>query len=383
MVLINVKIVPVTSPTIDNGFIEFDKTIVTFGDMADYHGSDGIDARGAIVLPGFVDAHTHLGLCEDSLGFEGDDCNEMTDPCTPHLRAVDAVNALDLCFQEALAAGITCVATGPGSANPIAGQIAVIKTYGRCVDDMVVKAPAAMKLALGENPKTVYNEKKATPSTRMATAAIIREQLTKAREYAKKRADDKDADYDARLEALMPVVGGSLRVHIHAHRADDIFTALRLSREFGLDAAIVHCTQGHMIAEELSQNGVKAMCGPLLTDRSKPELRDSTPATPGVLCAAGVKTAIVTDHPVIPIQYLPLCASLAVREGMEYSRAIEAITIRPAEICGVEDRVGSIEVGKDADLLLFENDPLALNGKPKCVIADGSVVCGSLQSPGE
>jgi imidazolonepropionase-like amidohydrolase len=224
------------------------------------------------------------------------------------------VNALDLCFQEALAAGITCVATGPGSANPIAGQIAVIKTYGRCVDDMVVKAPAAMKLALGENPKTVYNEKKATPSTRMATAAIIREQLTKAREYAKKRADDKDADYDARLEALMPVVGGSLRVHIHAHRADDIFTALRLSREFGLDAAIVHCTQGHMIAEELSQNGVKAMCGPLLTDRSKPELRDSTPATHRCFVCRGSQDSHCHRPPRDSYSvFAPLCQSCGTR----------------------------------------------------------------------
>jgi len=375
MNIINAKIYTMCGDIINNGFVEFNNKITALGKMEDFPGGDAYDANGLMIFPGFIDAHTHIGICEDSLGFEGDDCNEMTDPCTPHLRAIDAINVLDICFSEALRAGVTCVLSGPGSSNPIAGQIAAIKTYGRCIDDMIVKAPVAMKFALGENPKTVYNEKKTAPSTRMATAAIIREQLTKAMEYISKRNDEDKSEFDARLEALALLFEQGLPAHIHAHRADDIFTAVRIANEFGLNYSIVHCTQGHLIEKELAEKGVTALSGPLLCDRSKPELKDSTPATPGILSKAGIKTAIVTDHPVIPIQYLALCAGLAVREGMDYYEAIKSITVNPAEICGISDRVGTVEVGKDADMVLFDTDPLTLYAKPKMVIADGEIVC--------
>lgn len=374
MIIKNAVIYTMAGDIIKNGYIEFDKKIISVGSMYNCPSGESFDACGMSIYPGFIDAHTHIGIIEDSLNFEGDDCNEMTNPVTPELRAIDAVNALDKCFEEAAQAGITCVLTGPGSANPIAGQIAAIKTHGVCIDDMIVKAPAAMKFALGENPKTVYNSKKTAPSTRMATASIIREQLEKAREYLKKPAADRD--YDAKLQALSAVFEDGLQVHIHSHRADDIFTAVRISEEFGIDYCIIHCTQGHLIADRLAKKGVKACSGPLLTDRSKPELRDSTPATPGVLSRAGVKTAIVTDHPIIPIQYLPLCAGLAVREGMDYMDALKAITINPAEICKIDDRVGSLESGKDADMSLFDCDPLTVAAKPRMVISDGKIIYG-------
>ncbi|HQH63429.1 MAG TPA: amidohydrolase family protein, partial [Clostridiales bacterium] len=292
MRIIHANILPMRGDAIEDGFIEFDERIVALGRFDGKPAPGDIDARGATLLPGFIDAHTHLGMCEDSLGFEGDDVNEMTNPCTPNLRALDAVNVFDRCFTEALEAGVTTVATGPGSANPIAGQIAVISTNGSKIDDMVLRAPCAMKFALGENPKTVYNEKKQTPTTRMATAAIIRENLEKAREYADGRKRRKDVPFDAKLEALSLVLKGKIGAHIHAHRTDDIFTAVRIAQEYGLCYSIVHCTQGHIIAEELGRIGVSAMSGPLLCDRSKPELKDSTPATPGVLQKAGVLTAI-------------------------------------------------------------------------------------------
>lgn len=336
-----------------------------------------IDAQGATLYPGFIDAHTHLGMFEDGLGFEGDDGNEDTDPCTPQLRAIDAVNPLDRCFQEAREAGVTTVLTGPGSANPIGGQFAAIKTDGKCIDDMVIRAPAAMKFALGENPKSVYHDKNTAPVTRMATSALIREQLYKAREYFKRKQDCEEEDqpeYDIKCESLGPLLRGEIPAQIHAHRADDIFTAVRLAKEFGLQYSIVHCTQGFMAAQELAQKGVSAMCGPIISDRCKPELRESTPANPGLLDKAGVKVCIITDHPEVPIQYLPLCAGIAVRDGMDHTQALKAITIHPAEIAGISDRVGSIAVGKDADLVLYREDPLTVSARPECVIISGKVI---------
>ena len=373
MKIVNANIYTMNGDVIDNGYIVFNDKIIELGPMNEYTGGEAYDAKGAMLFPGFIDAHTHLGICEDSLGFEGDDCNEMTDPCTPNLRAVDAVNVLDVCFKEALLAGVTSVATGPGSANPIAGQIAAVKTYGNRIDDMILKAPVAMKFALGENPKNVYNEKKATPSTRMATAAIIREQLYLTGEYIKKKKKNK-SEYDAKLEALSCLFERDVTAHFHAHRTDDIFTAVRIANEFNLKFSIVHCTQGYLIAKELSGNGISAMCGPLISDRSKPELKGSTPATPGILNKCDVKIAIVTDHPVVPIQYLPLCAGLAVREGLEFYEALKAITINPAEILGISERVGSLETGKDADMVLFNEDPLTVKAKPLMVISAGIII---------
>ena len=344
---------------------------------ADDAAGEVLDAKGGWLLPGFVDAHTHLGMWEDGLGFEGDDGNEDTDPCTPQLRAVDAINPLDRCFEEAREAGVTTVVTGPGSANPIGGQLCALKTWGRRVDDMVVKAPVAMKMALGENPKTVYHGKSQAPVTRMATAAIIREALAQAARYGadkKRAAEDEDVDepeYDIKCEALLPVVEGRLPVHFHAHRADDIFTAQRLAKEFGLRYVIVHGTEAHLCADLLAQDGVPVLCGPLLCDRSKPELRQLTPANPGIVRRAGAAIGIITDHPVIPLQYLGVCAGLAVREGLPHEEALRAITIGPAQICGIDDRVGSIRVGKDADLVLFPGDPLTVAARPRAVFVGG------------
>jgi Imidazolonepropionase and related amidohydrolases len=389
---------------IEHGYVAFsgDK-IIAVGegepvgiDADEIHDAGMLYGSDAAVYPGFIDGHTHLGLAEDSLTFEGDDVNEATDPCTAQLRGLDAINPLDRCFEEARQGGITCVAAGPGSANPIGGQFAVIKTLGKRIDDMVVLAPAAMKFALGENPKNVYHGKNQGPETRMATASVIRENLIKAKKYgeawdkyytalakyksdlekAKKTDDDEpdepdEPDFDAKNAALLPVVRGILPAHFHAHRADDIFTAIRIAREFGLRYTIVHCTDGSAIADELAADGVTAFAGPNLCDRSKPELRSQSFENPGILDRAGVKLGLTTDHPVIPLQYLPLCAALAVREGMDRDSALKAITINPAEILGVDNRVGSLEPGKDADLVIWDGDPLAVMSRPSAVWING------------
>ena len=380
--IVNARVLPMDGPEIPNGYVEITGGILSGlgtmeGEAFASPAAETLDAAGGLLLPGFVDAHTHLGMWEDGLGFEGDDGNEDTDPSTPHLRAVDAVNPTDRCFREALEAGVTTVVTGPGRANPIGGQLCAMKTYGRRIDDMIVAAPVAMKMALGENPKGVYHEKNQTPVTRMATAALIREQLARARRYSEdllKAEEDDEVDepeFDTRCEALLPVIRRELPVHFHAHRLDDIFTARRIAREFDLRYVIVHGTEGHKAADLLAEEPVPVLCGPLLCDRPKPELRELTPASPALLCQAGVDIAIITDHPVIPEQYLPLCAGLAVREGLSYDEALRAITIGPARILGIEGRVGSLTVGKDADLVLFREDPLTIAARPEAVIAGG------------
>lgn len=382
MYLIHAKINTVTQGIIEQGYLQIeDGVIAKLGPMEELREQgEAIDLHGFTVYPGFIDAHTHLGMWEDGLGFEGDDGNEDTDPTTPHLRAYDAVNPLDHCFEEARKAGVTTVITGPGSANPISGQMLAMKTQGVRMENCVIKEPAAMKFALGENPKGTYHPKGETPVTRMATAALIREQLYKAKRYMQdmeKAQEDEDCDepeYDMKCEALLPVLRGEVKAHIHAHRADDMFTAIRLAREFDLDYVLVHGTEGHKIAQELREEGAKVICGPLLCDRSKPELKELTPENPGILADSGVPVAICTDHPVIPIQYLPLCAGLAVKEGMDYEEALRAITIEPARICGIEDRVGSLEEGKDADLVVFAGDPFSVYAKPKLVMIGGNIV---------
>lgn len=365
----------------ENGWMTVENGVITglgpMGICPQQPGEEWLDLDGAHIYPGFIDAHTHLGMWEDGLTFEGDDGNEETDPITPQLRAIDALNPMDRCFREALESGVTTVITGPGSANPIGGQLAAIKTAGRCIDKMIVKAPVAMKMALGENPKTVYHGKNQTPVTRMATAALIREQLRKAERYlddterALAEEDFDPPEYDIKCEALLPLLRREIPAHIHCHRADDIFTAIRIAAEFQLDYVIVHGTEGHLITEELAEKKVRVLSGPILCDRSKPELRNLTPACPGKLTEAGIQTALITDHPVIPIQYLPLCAGLAVREGMDPEMALRAITIEPARICGLDDRLGSLAVGKDADFSVFRQNPLTIAAKPEKVFVGG------------
>ena len=386
MLIINGTVHTMDGLTIPNGYVAVsgDK-IAKVGPMEecpDHWEGETLDAGGGHIMPGFIDAHGHLGMFGDALGFEGDDGNEATDPCTPHLRAIDGVNPLDRCFEEARAAGVTTVLTGPGSANPISGQFAAIKTMGKWVDAMVVKAPIAMKLALGENPKSVYNERHETPVTRMATAAIIRENLRKALEYGEKleraEADEEEEkpDYDAKLEALLPVVRGELPVHIHAHRADDIATGVRIAKEFGLKCVIVHGTEAHRIPELLEQEGVPVITGPCLGDRSKPELANMTIESPAVLTLQGVKVAICTDHPEVPIQHLPLCAAMAVKGGMLPEAALAAITINPAQIAGIDHQVGSLTPGKDADIVITTGHPINLLSRVRAVFIGGIRVKG-------
>ena len=386
MRILNGVVHTMAGPVIPHGYVEVENgKIRAVGEMSALTAAGAgpvYDAGGGHILPGFIDAHCHLGMFGNALGFEADDGNESTDPCTPQLRAIDAINPQDRCFQEAREGGVTTVLTGPGSANPIAGQFAAIKTDGRWVDEMVLRAPAAMKMALGENPKTVYNERKETPITRMATAAVIRQELSKTLEYMDKQdkadaEEDTDApDYDAKLEALIPVLRGELPVHIHAHRADDIATAVRICREFGLKYVIVHGTEGHLLPELLAAEGAGVITGPSLTDRSKPELANLTIENPAILARAGVPVAICTDHPVIPIQYLPICAALAVRGGLEPEEALAAITIHPARLAGLDKRVGSLEPGKDADIVVTTGHPLDWNGKVRYVFIGGKQVKG-------
>lgn len=340
------------------------------------------DAAGLHIYPGFVEAHCHIGLDGSGIGFEGDDCNEMTDILTPQLRAIDGIYPQDPTFREALEAGVTTVCTGPGSANVLGGQFAVIKTAGHRVDDMIVRPFAAMKCAFGENPKRCYRDK--NNYSRMSTAAKLREALLRAQEYdAKKQAagDDpaKRPPLDVKLEALLPVLHGEVPLKAHAHRADDIFTAIRIAKEFGVRLTLEHVTEGHLIAEDLAKEDYPMAVGPSLTHASKFELRNKTFTTPGILAKAGCRVSIITDSPVIPQSYLPLCAALAVRAGMDPFDALRAITIRPAEHIGAADRVGSIECGKDADFVVMDGPWDAVSSGVKAVFVNGGKVCGAAE----
>lgn len=340
------------------------------------------DAAGLHIYPGFVEAHCHIGLDGSGIGFEGDDCNEMTDILTPQLRVIDGIYPQDPTFREALEAGVTTVCTGPGSANVLGGQFAVIKTAGHRVDDMIVRPFAAMKCAFGENPKRCYKDK--NNYSRMSTAAKLREALMKAQEYdAKKQAagDDpaKRPPLDVKLEALLPVLHGEVPLKAHAHRADDIFTAIRIAKEFGVRLTLEHVTEGHLIAEDLAKEDYPMAVGPSLTHASKFELRNKTFTTPGILAKAGCRVSIITDSPVIPQSYLPLCAALAVRAGMDPFDALRAITIRPAEHIGAADRVGSIECGKDADFVVMDGPWDAVSSGVKAVFVNGEKVCGAAE----
>lgn len=354
-----------------------DAKILDIGEINE-EADDIIDVNGKLVFPGFIDAHSHLGMFEDSMGFEGADGNEDTDPVTPHLRAIDGINPCDRCFSEALSAGITATATGPGSANIVGGQFAAIKTCGTRIDNMVIKAPVAIKVAFGENPKRVYKEKQKSPSTRMATAATLRETLFKTIEYMsrKEQAEGKNEagpDFNLKYESLIPVLKGEIPIKAHAHRADDIYTAIRIAREFNLKLTLDHVTEGYIMLDELKKEKYPCIIGPNLTSRSKIELKNLSFENAGLLSKHGIMVAIMTDHPVIPIQYLILCAALSAKEGMDEYEALKAITINPATILGIQERVGSIEKRKDADIVIMSGHPFDTFSTTEMVLVNGEI----------
>ena len=380
MVILNAYIYPVVGSPIEHGYLRFGKTIEALGPMGDYvprEGEQVWDAQGGWVLPGLMDVHTHLGLFGDGVGFEAEDCNEEGDPICPQLRVIDGINPGDETFRETLAAGVTSVVVAPGSANPIGGQLAAIRTYGRRIDDMIIQAPLGIKFALGENPKGCYRDRDETPVTRMATASMIRQALFEARDYgAKKQAalDNPELDppdFDMKHEALLPLLRREVQAHFHAHRLDDIFTAIRIAKEFDLDYVIVHGTEGYLAADILAEEGARVVTGPNLLDRCKPELKQMSFAGPAKLREAGVLCSICTDHPETPLKYLPICAAVAEKSGLSHADAIEAITLAPAKIVGLEDRLGSLEPGKDADIAVFSGDPLDLRSEIRAVFSLG------------
>ncbi len=363
-----------------DGYVEIaDGKIVSVGDMEDCPGAEGevLDVQGSLVMPGIIEAHCHMGITEEKKGMEGDDCNENVNPVTPWLRSIDAINPMDAAFNDALQAGITAAMIGPGSANVVGGQFAFVKTHGRCIDRMIVKAPAAMKVAFGENPKVNYSGQGTSPSTRMAIAAMLREELTKAAAYMKKREKNRDGEIDLRYECWLPVLRGEIPLKAHAHRADDILTAVRIAKEFHLRMTIDHCSEGHLVAEDLKRAGFPAIVGPDMASRNKIEVQNMAFKTAGILSNYGILTAITTDHPVSKIQFLPICAGLAVKAGMAFEEGLRAITINAARICGVADRVGSLAPGKDADIAVFTGNPMEIFTETLYTLIDGKIVYDS------
>ncbi len=346
--------------------------IAAIGQNLEACGEEIFDAQGLNVYPGFVEAHCHIGLDGYGIGYEGADYNEYGDSVTPHLRAIDGIEPADPTLMQAARAGVTTVCTGPGSANVLGGTFVAMKTVGKVVDDMIVRDNVAMKCAFGENPKRCYRDKGI--STRMSTAAKLREALLKARQYKEKKDADKDPAFDMKSEALLPVLEGKMPLKAHAHQANDLFTAIRIAKEFGVKLTLEHCTEGHLVAERLAEEGYPVAVGPTMTHASKFELRYKTFETPGILAKAGCHVSIITDSSVIQQQYLPLCAGLAVKSGMDRHEALRAITINAAEHIGVADRVGSLEVGKDADVVVVKGDVMDVSGEVVMVLIDGRKV---------
>ena len=375
------RVVPIIGPEIDGGTVLIRSgKISEVGDAVSVpDGVRVVDAAGSWVLPGFIEAHGHVGVSEEAEGWAGQDTNEMTEPVTAHVRAIDAINPADLGFRDAISGGVLAVNVNPGSGNPIGGQTVALKCWGRTVDQMALRQPSGMKAALGENPKRVYGEQKKTPSTRLGTAAVIRGALVDAANYlqridaeqAKPEAERKPVDRDLKLEALGKVLRREIPWRQHCHRADDIATAIRIADEFGYDLVIDHGTEAHLLADIIAARGIPVIIGPLFTSRSKVELRNRSLANPGRLARAGVTIAITTDHPVVPINFLVHQASLAVKDGLDRDTALAALTINPARIVGIDDRLGSIEPGKDADLVLWSGDPLDVLSRAERAFMDG------------
>lgn len=355
-------------------------------ELALEEGTEVIDAEGLMVYPGFVEAHCHLGLDNYACGFEGHDYNEMTDILSPQLRGIDSINPMDPTLEMAAQGGVTCVAAGPGSANVLGGTFVAMKTVGKRIDKMVVKNPVAMKCAFGENPKRCYKDK--TSSCRMDIASKLRETLNRARDYMERKelaGEDvsKRPAYDPKLEALIPVLKKEIPLKAHAHRADDIFTAIRVAKECDVDLTLEHVTDGSLIVEELAAENYPVAVGPSFGHATKLELINKSFETPGLLAKAGCQVSIITDSPVIPQQYLALCAGLAVQSGMDEFDALKAITINPAKHIGVADRVGSLEVGKDADIVIADGSPLVSTTQIWKVLIDGKIVSESVCSLAE
>lgn len=370
--ILGAKIYPVESEPLAVGTILIDEgkiTAVLAGNEApaDY---ERIEAAGLVATPGLIDAHTHLGIAEEGVGWEGEDYNESYDPVTPHLRAIDGIFPGDQGFADARAGGVTTVGIHPGSANVIGGQGSALKTAGRTVEEMVIKAPVAVKAAFGENPKRVYGEQKKSPATRMGTAGTIRQALVKAENYRRKLAAG-EAERDLGLEVLVQLLDGDLALFAHAHRIDDIMTALRIAKEFNLKLILQHGTEAHLVADLLAAEAVPVVVGPSLTSRAKVELRERTFRTATVLAEHGVEFSLMTDHPVIPIQYLPICVRLAIAEGLDFAAALRAVTLSPARFLGIAERVGSIAPGKDADIALWPGEPFVEADRPSQVLING------------
>jgi imidazolonepropionase-like amidohydrolase len=378
------RIVPITGPDIEQGTVLIEEgRIAAVGESVQIpDGAELIDAAGSWILPGFIDAHAHVGVSEEAEGWAGQDTNEMTEPVTAQVRAIDAINPADLGFRDAISGGVLAVNVNPGSGNPIGGQTVALKCWGRTVDQMALRQPSGMKSALGENPKRVYGDQKKTPSTRLGTAAVIRGALVAAANYLeridaearKSEADRKPVERDLKLEALGLVLKKQIPWRQHCHRADDIATAIRIADEFGYDLVIDHGTEAHLLADLIAARGTPVIIGPLFTSRSKVELRNRSLANPGRLAKAGVTIAITTDHPVVPINFLVHQASLAVKDGLDRENALRALTINPARIAGIDDRLGSIEPGKDADLVIWSGDPLDVLSRAVRVFVDGAEI---------
>ena len=366
-------------PDIENGAILIDdngKIAAVGADIPCPEGAQVIDAEGRLVTPGCVDAHCHIGLDNQGMGWEGRDYNEIVDPITPQMRAIDSINPMDEAFGLGLQGGVTTVCTGPGSANVVGGTFVAMKLAGKRVDNMIVKEPLAMKCAFGENPKRCYGQgSKKAPMTRMGTAALLRELLFKTRRYMEDKEAGKNPSFDFKLESMIPVMKGELPLKAHAHRHDDILTSIRIAKEFGVKLTLDHCTDGALIADELAKEGLPAFVGPTFGGKSKIELINKSFDTPKVLREAGVDIAIITDAPVIPIQYLPMCAGLAHNAGLNYEESWKAITSAAAKLTGIGDRVGSLEVGKDGDVVIWTADPMTvLAAESACTIVDGKIV---------